>query len=477
MAKITIDPVTRVEGHLSIDVDVDASNYVTTAHSTGNLFRGFEKILVGREPKDAVHLTQRICGVCPVSHCMASTAAIEAACGFTPSNQARVLRNLILGGNFIQSHILHFYHLAVLDYIQPGANMEPWVPHYNYTSKVSASNAATIWQHYLDALEARRRAHEMVAIFAGKMPHVATVVPGGISVVPTTADITNFTNQLNWLINFIETKYIPDVQIIATAYPEYYTIGTGNGNLLAYGVFDLDSTGNNKLFKRGIYTGSAVTALDATKIKEYVAYSWYNNTDTNKHPSVGTTTPLTPKTGAYSWLKAPRYNGAAFELGSLARMVINGDYTHGISVMDRHMARALEAKKIAYAMKDWLLQVQTGVKAYTQLTMPSGTVSAVGLTEAARGALGHWLTISAGKISNYQVITPTCWNASPRDDAGVPGPIESAMVGVQVTSSTEPIELLRVVHSYDPCTGCAVHVSGADHQVAGEFVVNPAELG
>lgn len=475
MAKITIDPVTRVEGHLALDVDVDASNYVTTAHSTGNLFRGFEKILVGRDPKDAVHLTQRICGVCPVAHCMASTAAVEAACGFTPSNQARVIRNLILGANYLQSHILHFYHLAALDYIQ-GGEMEPWIPRYTTDYRLTSTQNATIWGNYVAALEARRRAHEMCAIFAGKMPHVATVLPGGVSVTPTATDKTNFQTQLDWLISFIENKYIPDVNTIATAYSDYYNIGRGNGNLLAYGVFDLDSTGTNKLFKRGIFTNGVVSALDANQIKEFVGYSWYNNSDTNKHPSVGTTTPLVDKVGGYSWLKAPRYNGAAFELGPLARMTVNGDYTRGISVMDRHVARAQEAKKIAYAMRDWLLQVQVNVTAYTKPTIPA-TGTGVGLTEAARGALGHWVSISNYKISNYQVITPTCWNASPRDDAGNPGPIESAMVGVHVANSVEPVELLRVVHSYDPCTGCAVHVSEADENVAGEFIVQPAELG
>ena len=246
MAKIKLDPVTRVEGHLAIEVDVDTNNTVTAAHSTGNLFRGFENILVGRDPKDAIHITQRICGVCPVSHAMASVKAVEDAAGFTPSDQARIMRNLILGGNFIASHILHFYHLAALDYIQ-GPVMEPWTPHYNADYRLTSTQNQAVVDNYLVALEARRKAHEMGAIFAGKMPHVGTVLPGGISTTPTNQSITDFQTYLDWIINFIDNKYIPDVNTIANAYSDYFNIGVGNGNLLAYGVFDQDNTGTYKL--------------------------------------------------------------------------------------------------------------------------------------------------------------------------------------------------------------------------------------
>ncbi|AZR72946.1 Ni,Fe-hydrogenase I large subunit [Anoxybacter fermentans] len=471
MAKIKIDPVTRIEGHLAIEVDIDSNNNVIYAHSTGNLFRGFEKILIGRDPRDAVHLTQRICGVCPVSHCMASVNALENAFGYTPSDQARIIRNLILGSNFIASHILHFYHLAALDYIQ-GPEMEPWTPHYNTDCRLTSSQNQAIIDNYVAALEARRKAHEMAAIFAGKMPHVTTVLPGGVSVTPTSESISKFNMYLDWIIDFINNKYIPDVNTIADAYSDYFSIGVGNGNLLAYGVFDLDNTGNYKLFRRGVYTNGTISELDESLIKEYVMYSWYDNSDTNKHPSNGSTTPTPDKSGAYSWLKAPRYNGEPFELGPLARMTINGDYTNGISVMDRHLARAQEARKIAYAMKDWLLQLEPEVTSYDELTVPNSRVG-VGLTEAPRGAVGHWIAISDSKISHYQVITPTCWNASPRDDNGNPGPIEGALVGTNVANVEKPIEILRIVHSYDPCTGCSVHVSRADREVISEFIVNP----
>ena len=201
-------------------------------------------------------------------------------------------------------------------------------------------------------------------------------------------------------------------------------------------------------------------------------YSWYNNTDTGKHPANGTTTPDPDKPGAYTWLKAPRLSGQPYELGPLARMTVNGDYTNGISVMDRHLARAEETKKIAYAMKDWLLQLVPGVTPYTEITLPTNGVG-VGLTEAPRGGLGHWISINNGEISNYQVITPTCWNVSPRDDNGTPGPVEQALTGTTLGNANEPVELLRIVHSYDPCTGCSVHVSSADGERVGQFIVNP----
>jgi hydrogenase large subunit len=471
---IKIDPVTRLEGHLKIEVTVDGvagAQKVVDAKATGTLFRGFEAILKNRNPLDAPDITQRICGVCPVSHGLAASMTLENAAGVTAPDNARIMRNLVLGSNFVQSHILHFYHLAVQDFVS-GPDMPPWQPNWAADKRFDAATSGVLVSHYVQALEMRRKAHEMGALFGGRLPHPPAFVPGGFTTTPRPERITKFRAYLAELIAFINNVYLPDVAALANAYADYYSIGRGHGNLLAYGVFDLDGAGQSKLLRRGRIlggTGSAL-AVDPKAITESVTYSWYSDTTDNLSPSSGVTQPVYPKGGAYSWLKAPRYGGtsrrkgkritvtpgAPYETGPLARMWVNGEYTRGISVMDRHASRAQETLKVAHAMDVWATQLGSG-PVYQQYVTPT-SASGFGLTEAPRGALGHWVDISNGKIGNYQVLTPTCWNASPRDSAGVPGPIEQALVGTPVANLDEPVEVLRVVHSFDPCLSCAVHV-------------------
>jgi len=299
----------------------------------------------------------------------------------------------------------------------------------------------------------------MGAIFGGKMPIAATYIPGGITAVPSSAQIAQFKTYLTGLINFINNTYIPDVKRVASLYSDYYSIGRGTGTLMAYGVFDLNAAGSSMLLRRGIaMNGStSVQSVDVNAITENVKYSWYTNGTDGLNPRAGVTSPQYPKTGAYSWLKAPRYKGVPVEVGPLARMWVNGDYRRGISVLDRHMARANETKKIAQAMQTWINQIALGGSVFNQFSIPSSADS-YGLTEAPRGALGHWLQIANGKIAHYQIITPTCWNASPRDTTGTPGPIEQALIGTPVENINEPVEIMRVIHSFDPCISCAVHM-------------------
>jgi len=469
MSTIVLDPITRLEGHLKVSVTLDASNIVTAAEATGNLFRDFENMLIGRVPKDAAFLTQRICGVCPVSHAIASSKAVEAASGFTPNLQALLLRNLIQGANFISSNILHFYQLALMDYVQ-GPQMNPWTPGYSQDFKFNATDSQTLINNYVTALSIRRKAHEMGAIFGGKLPHVGNVVPGGVTAIPTSTDITNFRNYLNTITTFITNTYNADVNKLASTYSAYYTIGKGYGNLISYGVFDTNATGS-KLFPAGTVTNGVASSFAATNIKEYVGHSWYTS-PSGVNPASETTTPSFGKTGAYTWLKAPRYNGTPYEAGSLARTWISGDYKNGVSVMDRHMARYTETAKIAASMQTWLNQIVAGASAFTNLSAQASG-SGIGLTEAPRGALGHWVSVATSKISKYQIVTPTCWNASPMDDAGNVGPIEKALIGTHVVDTTQPVELLRIVHSFDPCTGCSVHVMSPEGIEMSNFVVQP----
>jgi hydrogenase large subunit len=451
---IKMDPGTRVEGHLKVEVQSEGGR-VSSARSSGMMYRGFENLLVGKDPRDAAHITQRVCGVCPVCHAMASCLAQEAAAGRTAPDNARIIRNLILGADFLHSHILHFYHLAILNYIK-GPDMPPWTPYYNVDLRFSASDNQRLVDHYVQALTARRQAHEMGAIFGGKLPHTVAYEYGGVITVPNSTMITRFRTYLDGVTAFIDNVYLADVDLLSRVYSDYYQIGRGYGNLLAFGVFDLNASGSSKLLKRGrIANGSTtVQAVDVSQVMEFTQYSWYNGSALN--PSQGTTQPSPDKSGAYSWLKSPRYGGVPYETGPLARMWVNGDYRNGISVMDRHQARAREASKIAHAMRDWLSQINLSQSSFTRIPIPtSGT--GIGLTEAPRGALGHWVKISNGKVAMYQILTPTCWNFSPMDDSGQAGPAEQALVGTTVTDATQPTEVQRVVNSYDPCLSCAVH--------------------
>ena len=461
-----IDPITRIEGHLKIEVKIDTINgvqQVVDAFSIGTLFRGFEKILEGRAPRDASIITSRICGVCPTSHGLAAALAVDSAYGISGNTDARtasrLLRNLVHGACFLESTILHFYLLSLPDFIQ-GLPMAPWLPGWDVGRRFDAATVSRLTGNFVAAITARRNAHEMGAIYGGKLPHTPAFLGGGFTAVASSTNNTFFLNYLNGLIEFIQAKYIPDAELLANLWSEYFTLGKGYGNLLSFGVFEQDNNAApDLLLKRGrVVNGSpAVEGVDVSQITEAIRHSWYTGPE-NQNPAVADTVAQYPKTDAYSWLKAPRYGGVPYEVGPLARMTVNGDYTNGVSTMDRHLARAREALKIALAMKDWLASLAAGQSAYTDGVRPDSATSQ-GLTEAPRGALGHWLQVSNGVISKYQVITPTCWNVSPKDGAGQRGPLEQALVGLPVANVDKPIEVLRVVHSFDPCLDCATHVT------------------
>lgn len=469
MTTVTVmDPVTRIEGDMKVELTIDNVNgqhNIIDARCTGTLFRGFEVLLQNRDPWDAPVITSRICGVCPVSHSMASVKALESAAGAVPRTNARLLRNLVLGANFIQSHVLHFYLLAALDYVQ-GPDTAPWTPAWQVDFRPGLEDISA---NLPLALEARRRAHEMGAIFGGKMPTPHTYIPGGFTAVPKGGRIRDFRKHLDWLIGFIRTVYIEDVEALADAYADYFSVGRGGSRLLSYGVFDQNNKGSRQLLKGGfvrVNRPDTVSKVDLDRITESVLYSWYNDAHDNLHPSKGKTEAVDPldKSAAYSWLKSPRYKDKVVEVGPLARMWINAHYRNGISVMDRHLARAYEALKVARAMRTWLDLLSPGAKVYRTYQTPSATVRGVGLTEAPRGALGHWVKIKRGKIASYQIITPTCWNASPRDGEGRMGAMEQALVGTELTHPDKPIEALRIIHSFDPCLSCAVHMIRPDHK-------------
>lgn len=458
-----MDPVTRIEGHMKVEITVDLNGgvqQIVDARCTGTLFRGFETLLTGRSPLDAPIITQRICGVCPISHGQAAVLALENVSNWRPPTNARLMRNLTLGADFLQSHILHFYLLAALDYTSGPATL-PWTPAWQVDMRPGLDSVAA---NLPKAITARRQAHEMGALFSGKMPNSNSYIPGGFTAIPTPKDIDIYRQHLAALITFIESIYLPDVQKVGEIYNDYFQIGAGCGNLMAFGAFEMNDTYSTRLFNPGSIENAALsvqTALTTSEITESVKYSWYADKSGNLPPTTGVTLPEYPKGDAYSWIKAPRLREKPFEAGPLARMWINRNYQSGISVMDRHVARALEAIKIAKAMSGWLNSLTAGKSAYnTTYDQYSGL--GVGLSEAPRGALGHWVEIVGNKISRYQVITPTCWNASPRDDNGIPGPMEQALIGTPIEDPNRPIEALRIIHSYDPCLSCAVHIMRPD---------------
>ena len=456
-----IDPVTRIEGHLKVEVDIDTVNgvqQVVDARSVGTLFRGFERILQGRDPRDAPLITSRICGVCPTAHSQASVLMLDQAFNAQPTDTGRILRNLVHGACFVESDILHFYLLSLPDFIK-GPGMAPWLPGWELGRRLDHRSEDQLRAHYLQAIDLRRKAHEMGAIFGGKLPHTPAFVPGGFTAEPTSQAKSDFNALLTEILDFTRNVYLPDVELLSALYKDYFSIGKGYGNLMSFGVFRLNASGSSLLFDRGrILDGqSSASSVNAANITEQVTHSWYEESTNDHHPSVGVTEPQHPKNGAYSWLKAPRYSDVNYECGPISRMMISGEYSNGVSVMDRHRARAFECLAILEAMNGWISALPTGQSPTTQPD-PIQNSSFAGLTEAPRGALGHWIDIEDGKISRYQVITPTCWNCSPRDTAGTRGPMEEALIGVPVENIDQPIEVLRVIHSFDPCLDCATHV-------------------
>ena len=501
---ITVDPLTRIEGHLKIKVDVD-NGTVVDAFSSGEMFRGWEIILKGRSPLDAPIITQRICGVCPQVHGTASVLCLDDAFGIKPPANGRIIRNLMLGSNFLQSHILHFYHLSALDFVDITAILEykgadaklikirdwvkadldageasagaPFLPRYegDYIEDYE-TNIQSI-ANYVKALEIRRKAQEMLCIWGGKMPHVQTLFAGGVSEIPRVDKIAAFKSRLAEIQTFIDNIYIPNVLAVAKAYPAWFGIGSGIGNFLSYGGFQLDDGNNDLLMTDGTYIDGSVGPFDSSMVTEHVKHSKFSS-GSNLHPSKGETVPDAKKSGAYSWIKSPRYDNNVVEVGPLARTFIaylkgtNTDLKNMvdsvlaelgagpdalISTLGRHAARSLECKLVADNMQKWADELVPGEPVHKKFHVPSSS-SGMGLTAGPRGELGHWLTIKNKKIDNYQAVVPTTWNGGPRDDNGNMGPFEQALIGTPIADPENPIEVGRVIRSFDPCLACAIHI-------------------
>ena len=555
MTHVVVDPISRIEGHLRIEAEVDGGA-VTQAWSSSTMFRGVELILEGRDPRDAWAFAQRICGVCTTVHAIASIRAVEHAIGATPPPNARILRNLVMSAQNVHDDVIHFYHLQALDWVDVvsalsgdpaktsrlAQSISDWpLSSAEYFSDVRKRVKAFVergqlgifanayWghpayrlppeanlmalAHYLKALDWQRRFIKIHAILGGKNPHPQSFLVGGMA-TPVDPDaqaalnidtITELRKLVADGVDFVSRVYVPDVLAIAPFYKDWFSIGSGVTNYLSYGEFPLDDNADPTLYiPAGVIHGNDIAHIvpvDQTKIDEYVTHSWYEYTvgnDKGLNPYQGQTNPkfTGPKPPfkrldvqeKYSWLKSPRYEGAPMQVGPLSRMLvayglgrplrakqlIDGALTQLgaqpsalFSTLGRIAARAIEAQVLVESMGMWVEQLAEQMarrdfriqdtSRWDPTTWPRECFGA-GFHEAPRGALGHWVHIRDGKIAKYQCVVPSTWNAGPRDAQGQPGPYEASLVGTPVARPKQPLEILRTVHSFDPCMACGVHV-------------------
>jgi hydrogenase large subunit len=458
MARKTIFPVTRIHEPLRVDVEVEGGK-VVDAWVGGHLFRGFEAMLVGRDPRDAALFTQRICGICSCAHAIAAALAQQQAFRVEPTPNGQYLMNLIFAADMLQNHLRHFYVLVLYDYV-PGPDFSPYIPRQKGDYRLPPKLNAEMLENAKTAGELAAKAHEAMALFGAKAPLQQTIMATGVTEQAAPDKIMTYGSILRSIKEFVEKSYIPDVLAIGDYYRDYFNIGGGYGNLMSYGLFSEPVSGN-RAFKAGmVVSRGRAEALDISKISEDVKYSWYKDDKESRRPDEGKTTPDRNKAEAYTWVKAPRYQGLPVESGPLARLWINGYYLRGVSVMDRLIARARETQLICQLAAKWLELLTPGAPTVEPFTPPAQGEGA-GLTDAMRGALGHWFSYEAGKVRHYQIVTPTTWNFSPRDLAGKRGPVEEALIGTPVADADSLIEVGRVVRSLDPCFTCAIHVINA----------------
>ena len=557
--KIVIDPITRIEGHLRIEVEIDENNVVKEAWASGQLFRGIETLLQNRDPRDAGLIAQRICGVCTNSHYRASISSVEDAYGIELPKNAEIIRNLVTLSLFMQDHIVHYYHLHSLDYVDvvSALSADPQDaskhatnfhehPYRNSTGHLSAVKeklssfvkagrlglfANGYWghatyklspeenlvhmNHYLEALRIQRDLSKAIAIFAGKTPHPQNLVVGGVTSVMDMLNpqrLNDFMFIIKDTREFVERAYIPDMKMMVKAYGEEIQAGygRGSGNFMACGGYQFGKA--ETLFVDGIITAhdfENIQAFDDTKITEEASRAWYAD-DKPLSPYEGKTTPKytdlnddgSLKTeGKYTWVKAPRYEGKPMEVGPLARMLVgyikesniikpymqNFMDATGMSLLDfsttigRNATRAIEAQICGDYIFDFMSDLIENIKYYDEETWTKYVFEELpqeaqgrGIFEVPRGVLSHFIRIEGAKIANYQAVVPTTWNASPKDANGVMGPYEASIVGIKLENPEQPLEVLRVVHSFDPCLACAVHVIDTKGKELSQYKMNTA---
>ncbi|MDR1124779.1 MAG: nickel-dependent hydrogenase large subunit [Deltaproteobacteria bacterium] len=537
--KVVVDPVTRIEGHLKVEVEVE-NGRVKEARSAATLFRGLEIILKGRDPRDAQHFTQRVCGVCTYVHALASTRALESAAGALVPKNATLLRNLVLAAHFLHDHIVHFYTLHSLDFVDLGAALKadparaaslaatlsprpsparelkevqdkfkalaganqpgPFANAYSLGGhpayRLSPELNLVVAAHYLEALRVQVKVARAMAAFGAKNPHPQFTIAGGVSCYEamTPPRLREFLENIRAGADFIKNAYLPDLLAIAAEYKDWTGYG-GSANFMALGSFPQPGADSlldeNDLargwFKPGLILGRKLDKIedfDPANIREHVRHSWYKG-GTARAPFEGETVPAFTRpddADRYSWSKAPRYDGKTMETGPLAQMLVSYAQGHPQvtpaldrlmaalsldrralnSTLGRTAARAVQASLIAAQIPVWLGELDVNVRrGDTVINVPFEVPDegeGVGFVGAPRGGLSHWLRIEGGEIANFQLVVPSTWNFGPRCAANIPGPLEQALAGTPIADPARPVELLRTIHSFDPCLACAVHV-------------------
>ena len=479
---IAIDPFNRIEGDLRIELEIE-DNTVHSAKSSGIMFRGFERIMPGRSPMDALVITPRICGICSGSHGVAAAKALAQAQGAEMPENGFYMKNLILGIEVVMSHLSHFYLLFAPDLASPRyKNLSAYDSVNQRFTAMSGSSVVL-------ALKARQSALEIMGLVGGKWPNSLAIHPTGTTSTMNLSTLTRAIGILKEFHDFLDKRFlgcplnewldidsfdkllkwqgnsahsVSDLGLFLTMCLEagLDRIGKGTNRYMSYGAYDLPA--GSSWLPAGYYDGRLQT-FDQALIKEHIGSSFFRDAVEARHPLEGVTAPLADKTGAYSWAKAPRYNGKTVEVGPLARMIIADDplLTDMIrqmdsSVMTRMFARLREMCRLTKEMSVWLEKINP-VEDFYALPSSRFAANGIGLTEAARGSLGHWMKISSNLIDNYQVVTPSAWNMSPRDENGQPGPVEQALTGIHVADVNDPVEVNHIIRSFDPCMSCTVH--------------------
>lgn len=453
---ITIDPITRISGFLETKVQVE-ENTITNAETSGLLFRGFEKMLKTRQPLDAIYFTERICGICSTAHAVASALALESALKVGVSLNDQYIRDLIHGFEFIQNHLRQFYNLTVPSYVKMPAVSPLYSNQYN-DYRIPKEQNEKIANHSIQSIRYSRLAHEGLAVLGGKAPHSHGIFVGGVTVSIDAYKLEKAKSIIAELKEFINNVMLYDMQVISKYYSEYFKMGETYDNFMSYGVFDHYVDPEISYVKPGVLIGGKKQNFDENKITENILYSWYVSDKQNERPEENTIDEIDlAKKGAYSFIKAPNYAGYSMEVGPLARLKLTGEYKGGSSCMDRNLARVLETKKIIGIMEGLVRRINLLPNNQKVYDIPNESFG-VGLTDTTRGALGHWVKIENKLIKYYNIITPTVWNMSPKDEKGRFGTGEKALVGTKIKDIKEPVEVGRIMRSFDPCVSCATHV-------------------
>lgn len=452
--KIIINPITRISGFLEIEVTIE-NNIVIDARNSGFLFRGFEEMLRGKSPLDAIYFTERICGICSTAHGFVSAISLEDALKIQPDENDSILREIMHGCEFLQNHIRHFYQFTIPDYAQIDINpaKDEEVRKYKLPKDINLQ----LNNHYIESFKHSRSAHKMLALLGGKAPHNHGIFVGGVAVNMNVSKIIELKSILDSIKDFINNRMFQDINIITKYYPEDLKNGKGYGNFLSYGAFDSSFDEPIPYVKSGVFINNALENFDKLKISEDISYSYYSDPKNVLTPEDSNWQPDINKKDAQTWVKAARYNGLPMEVGPLARLWINGEYTKGISTLDRTMARVIESKRICDIMESLIDKVNLTPNSQKKWEIPD-SAKGIGLSDTTRGALGHWITIEEKKIKNYNIITPSGWNLSPEDSKGNKGVVEKALIGTYVEDVKNPFEIGRIIRSFDPCVSCATHI-------------------